>query len=302
MRKPALIAALLGAASAAPPLMAETATKVAMTCPIGGESFEHERAVSNTTFGMRPDGKPFGAGTFPAKLPECPSNGLILYKDYSPAEVEKLTAFIASDDFAALRANDTPYYRAYRLMGELGETPGDRLWVLLQAGWEADSKPELRARYLAELAEAATAVPPRPADIQWIGMEGRAINALRELGRFDEAKARLAKLDLKPLQEPLAASLEEPAGARNRRAWLIFFDKLKGAVERGDTAMEPLDMIPRSVAVERCLAQSASLDVPGQAFCSSDTVKAEVEQLAARRKTSESEAEALRRPREQSGR
>src|SRR4051794_21692170 len=59
-----------------------------MTCPIGGGAFTYAAKQAAPGIGLRPDGKPYGNGVYPTALPECPDNGLILYKDYSAEEVE----------------------------------------------------------------------------------------------------------------------------------------------------------------------------------------------------------------------
>jgi len=271
-----------------------------MTCPIGGGSFSFTTATGIATTGERPDGKPFGSWTFPLAIPECPDNGLVLYKDYSAEEVAKLEPIVASEAYQALRKEHTPYYRAYWLMKAMGLPPERSLFALLQASWEAEPKPELRKLYLAELAEASAAVPPRPADLNWIGMEGRAINALRELGRFDEAIARLDKVPVAGLNVAAPAGGETAAQARVRRGWFAFFTALRPAIERKDSSIEPLDLLPRSVAVERCVEAAATLDEAGRAVCEKESaavakVKAERDKLA-------KEMEALRQSREASGR
>ena len=215
----AAVAALGSPAAGAVP---ETPVTETMTCPLGGGSFPFAPTASHTTTGERPDGKPYGSAAFPQPLPECPDNGLVLYKDYTAAEVAKLEPIVASEAYQALRKEDTPYYRAYWLMKVMGLAPERYLWPLLQASWEAEAKPELRKRYLTELAEASAVVPARPGDLNWIGMEGRAINALRELGRFDEALARLDKVPLGGLDVPVPASAGPGPAAqtRIRRGWL----------------------------------------------------------------------------------
>lgn len=276
-----------------------------MKCPVGGEAFVHAPPVAVPPVGMRPDGRPYGAGVYPAKLPECPSNGLVLYKDYNAAEVEKLTPLVASEAFQAQRTADTSYYRAYELMRELGERPDDYLWALLQASWQADANPELRTRYLSELAEASASVPARPADVQWVGMEGRAINALRELGRFDEAAARLAKVPLTGLETKAAAgspSSAEMRLARNRRGWLDYYESLRAAIARKDASREPFDMIPRSVALGKCIDAAAQLGENQRAFCDSVAVRSDIDKLRARRAAAKAELDALGRSREEAGR
>jgi hypothetical protein len=274
-----------------------------MTCPVGGGTFVYRPAPPASVSGERPDGKPYTNGVVPPPLPECPANGLVLYKDYDSDEVAKLEPIVASDAYQALRKEDVQYYRAYWLMKAMGLGPEDYLWVLLQASWQADDRPELRARYLAELAEASAKVPPRPDDINWIGMEGRAIDALRELGKFDEAQARLAKVPLKGLDvaapEPLDAS---PAAreARLRRAWLAYFKAMKPVLARKDASRDPFDLLPRNVALGRCIDAAGALDEAQKAFC--DKESEGVEQLRLARAKAEEELKALQQSREASGR
>lgn len=291
-------AAVAALTLAAPPAAAGRPVTETMTCPIGGGSFSFTTTASYSTYGERPDGKPYGSWTFPLALPECPDNGLVLYKQYTAEEVAKLEPLVASEAYQALRKEDTPYYRAYWLMKQMGLGPERYLWALLQAGWEAQDRPELRKRYLAELAEASAAVPPRPEDLNWIGMEGRAVNALRELGRFDEALARLAKVPLASLDVPAGAGASQEA--KSRRGWHTFFTAIKPVIERRDPSIEPLDMLPRSVAFGRCLDLADKLSEFDKAFCATES--AGVEELRAARVKMEKEMEALRQSREASGR
>lgn len=297
----AALAALASPAAAAPaaPVPART-----MTCPIGGGSFQFQPVAPPVVAGERPDGRPVGGIRFPLALPECPDNGLVLYKEYDSGEIAKLEPLVASEAYQALRKDDTQYYRAYWLMREMGLPPERYLWALLQASWEAEGKAELRKRYLEELVEASAKVPPRPADLGWIGMEGRAINALRELGRFDEALARLDKVPLAGLDSPAptgaAATPKALAQARSRRGWRSFFTAIRPVIERRDSSVEPLDLLPRSFAAGRCIDEAGKLDEPGRAFC-----EKEAETVAAVRAARDKQArelEALRKSRETSGR
>ena len=292
-----VFAALLAPAAA----QGATPTKQQMTCPIGGAKFDHPTYAAYSTFGERPDGKPYGSAAFPVALPECPDNRLILYKDYEPEEVAKLEPLIASEGYKALLAGDTQYYRAYWLMKEMGVAPERYLIALLQAGWEADGKPELRTRYLTELVEASAALPARPDDINWIAMEARAANALRELGRFDEASARLDKLPTLGLDIDLG---EAPAAGPGKKAdpkrqWLAYTRKLRAAIARKDASAEPFDMIPRGLALGRCLAAKDKIEGAQKGFC--ETERAAVEELRLKRASGEA-AKIIARPREESGR
>jgi hypothetical protein len=305
LRKPFIAAATIaiGAAgllaSAAP---AQGTARRTMTCPIGGASFDYVVPVGTPPLGERPDGKPYGT-VAPTPLPECPSNGLVLYKDYTPEEVARLEPLVGSDDYQALRKDGSQYYRAYWLMKRMEVPQALQLIALLQAGWEADGRPELRARYLAEFAEASAKVDRRPADLRWIGMEARAINALRELGRFDEAKARLDQIPLKSLDVkiPEGAATDKIVGeARLRRAWLGFLTAIGPAIERKDASLEPFELLPRSVALGRCLDAPAALAEQQKAFCEKE--KPELDKLREARARAEEEMKALAKSRDQSGR
>jgi hypothetical protein len=300
MRKPLLVAAAAGLLSGA--ALAQGTARRTMTCPIGGASFDYVVPVGAPPLGERPDGKPYGTPA-PAPLPECPSNGLVLYKDYTPDEVAKLEPLVGSDEYQALRRNDTQYYRAYWLMKRMEVPQSLQLIALLQAGWEADGKPELRARYLAEFADASAKVERRPTDLRWIGMEARAVNALRELGKFDEAKARLDQIPLKSLdvKVPEGPPTDKTVGeARLRRAWLGFLTAMGPAIERRDASPEPFDLLPRSLALGRCLDAGGGLGEQQKAFC--DKEKPELDKLREARARAEEEMKALAKSRDQSGR
>ncbi|HEY0113916.1 MAG TPA: hypothetical protein VGB59_12320 [Allosphingosinicella sp.] len=297
-----LALALAGAAALSAPAFAAPAARQ-MKCPVGGATFSFTPGEPVSVYGERPDGRPYGlAKVLP--LPECPGNGLVLYKDYEAEEVAKLEPLVASEAYQGLRKGDTQYYRAYWLMREMGLEPQRYLWALLQASWEADGDPELRKRYLAELAEASGKVPASLDDLNWIGMEGRAINALRELGRFDEAKARLAKVPLQKLDVKMptgeAATPQAMAHVRTRRGWLAFFQGMKPVLERQDGSLEPVDLLPRNVALTRCAEAADKLDERGRAFCEKEAEA--VEQLRLARAKAAKELDALKRSRETSGR
>ncbi len=297
----AAFAAFAGPAAGAPAPVSASRT---MTCPIGGGEFQFQAVAPPVVAGERPDGRPYGNLKFPLTLPECPANGLVLYKEYDKGEIAKLEPLLASEAYQALRKEDSQYYRAYWLMREMGVAPERHLWALLQASWEAEGRPELRARYLTELVEGSAKVPPRLADLTWIGMEGRAINALRELGRFDEALARLDKVPLESLATSApagtAATPEALSQARSRRGWQLFFTGIRTVIERRDSAIEPIDLLPRSIAYGRCLDEAGKLDETGRAFCEKET--AGIADLRAARDKQARELEALRRSREASGR
>ncbi|HYI49844.1 MAG TPA: hypothetical protein VEX35_15405 [Allosphingosinicella sp.] len=235
MRRLLLAAALL-AAPAGPAVAGFPVTRQ-MTCPIGGERFDFTTTASYTTFGARPDGKPFGSWTFPLELPECPGNGLIVYQDtFEPAELTRLGALIETPAYRALRGGDTSYYRLSWLLREMGAPWEQVTWALIQATWQPADDSPLRARYLGELAAAAAAKADAPTDLPGYGLRAYGINALRELGRFEEAGALLSRTPLAPLRPGGGLPGAEE---RERSGWLEHFTKLEALLARRDRSADP---------------------------------------------------------------
>lgn len=231
------------------------------TCPIGGERFAFTTTASYSTWGARPDGKPFGSWEFPLELPDCPGNGLVVYDEFSEADLARLRPLVASEEYRALRRRgDTTYYRAYWLMRRMGAPAPNTLWMLVQASWQVDGNPEMRRRYLEELVEAAPLLGG-PRDVTNIAVRSRVINALRELGRFEEAAAMLEAT-------PVNEIAPESATARSTADWRGHYRQLARLIARRDASIEPLDMIPWRVGRERCEGEGAAqLDEQQRALC-----------------------------------
>jgi hypothetical protein len=237
-----LLSAVLLAVPAAPAVAGTPVTRQ-MTCPIGGERFDFTTTGSYTIFGSRPDGKPFGSWSFPLELPECPGNGLIVYKEnFEPVELTRLGALIVTPGYRALRGGDTSYYRLSWLMREMGQPRGDVLWMLVQATWQPADDSPVRARYLGELAAAVAAEPDAPADLDGYAIRAYGINALRELGRFEEAAALLARTPLAPLRP--GGSLPG-AEDDDRAGWLQRYTGLGTLLARRDRSVDPVDFRPQ---------------------------------------------------------
>ena len=275
-----LLAALAGPAGARVPPWNEAApvTRVE-TCPLGGGRFRHATTRFYRTDGERPDGKPFGSWTFPLALPECPGNGLLVYRHFGRSELPRLGRLVASPAYRALRKKHTPHYRAYWLMKAMKESPNLYVWSLIRATWEAQANPRLRKAYLTELA-GISAGPPDLEPLGWVALEARSINALRELGRFDEALARLEKFPVASLDIPIPVrdgrNATRIADARSSRVWFAWFGALRAVIERRDASIEPLDLLPRSVALARCLDRVDRLDEAGRTFCAGQSEAVEI--------------------------
>lgn len=232
------------------PAQASTFTEEEVVCPVGGEKFTRMALMSISTWGALPDGMPLGSGRFPVELPQCPSNGLVMYRDFTPEEVARLAPFIASEGYKALRsAGETPRYLAYRTAQFLGDK--DLHWWLLEASWEAkndDPAGERARRYNTEFVEAARLVKPDAGNLEAIAARFRLANGLRELGSFDEAEAVRASIVISPKAGGKGTEARE-----NRTAWAGMIADLAGPIARKETSRIPIDMLGVREAAGFCL-------------------------------------------------
>jgi hypothetical protein len=247
-----------------------------MTCPVGGERFSIWQPTMYSTYGERPDGKPYGYLPFPFPVPECPSNRLIAFDSFSPDEVAKLAGIIDTVEYTRLTTTETTYYRAWWLAERLGRPPQDSLGLLLSAIWQvtpdAVSEPtanrdaEQRRRYqelfVAEVRRLPAATPAK--DRFWL--EARAANATRQLGRFGDAEA---------LRKTAEASL---SGLSEKKGWDTYLTKLKTVIARRDIGVEPLDMIPEQEADIACAFRPPS-NAFDRAFCARPETAARVAEM-----------------------
>lgn len=261
----------------------------AMKCPVGGKSFTHTTTGSYSIWGYRPDGKPYGSWDFPMQLPKCPGNGLVIFDDFTRDDVKRLESLVDSAEYRAIRDKETNYYLAAWLMERLGRPAINTAWVMVQASWQADDRPELKRRYQSEYVDRIRKLEKSGDGIDWLLMQARAVNGLRELGRFDEARALLASLDLTPLdvavpEERTGAATpsglgrtvlnhEEIQAAKRKRDFLHQFKQLGALIEARNPASEPLHMIPMREAAERCRNGGESLSSSDKAYCESDGMK-----------------------------
>lgn len=222
------------------------------TCPVGGEKFDAPSLMHYSTYGALPDGEPVGSIEFPILMPECPANGLTIYREFTPDQLAKLGPLLASDAYKALRGTETSYYRAHWLAKALSEQE-TAAWLLLRAGWEA-KKPDpasARARRYGEefAALVKTLAPPEDA-LGWVVLRLRAVNALRELGRFDEAEMARAAIVVPPDSDGA-----DDRARKNREYWAEFTKKLAAPIARRDISRTPIDLLGEREAAGRCLSK-----------------------------------------------
>ena len=197
------------AASAAEPAEPYSFDKRQFTCPVGGEVFEHDVGYSTFPLITFPDGSYPGDEDVDAEIPVCPGNGLMIlpdfeassqhggmvYSDYSAAELARLPGLIADPAYRAA-ASEGRHVQAYWLASKLDRPPLLRFILLQRATWAAID-PALRRTLVERLAEQG------PALIEASEMpESRKrsrmyliVNALRELGRFEEALALIDRIE-----------------------------------------------------------------------------------------------------------
>lgn len=211
--------------------------------------------ASISSWGALPDGMPLGSGHFPTELPQCPKNGLVMYRQFSSDELELLPKFLASPEYLAWRANgETPYYLAYQTEKFLKGS--DALWLLLSASWEAKNAVadgQQGRRYNEEFVQQVLAQAIDPRSFDSIAARARAANALRELSRFDEAEALRASVVIDP-----SAGGGEVDAVENRSGWTEYLVKLSEPIRRRDAGRQPIDLMQRRDVVFRCLATEAA--------------------------------------------
>jgi hypothetical protein len=256
-------------AVAASPAHATTPFIRQIECAVGGEEFNFTDTMSSSSFGQRPDGKPYSNWDYP--LPVCPGNGLVMYRDFTAEELARLPDLIATPAYAELRTLAQPYYSAAYIERTLTpESPG-AIWLLLQASWRVDRDAALKRRFQEEFVAAAQAAAIDPANQAHLMMRLRMANTLRELGRFDEADAAFAALLATPPTE-------------NAEGFVEYVEILRRVTARHDASAEPLDAIPRLAAASLCLEYENEAGWDSAGLCRETELAAEVERIRENRR------------------
>ena len=214
-------------------------------CPIGGEKFKAQVVVSNITFGQRPDGRRYGPlPIYP--IVECPGNGFLLFaEDFTQEELAILSDVIETPKYIAMRSTDTPHYRAWWLLSQIRSEPVPQLNLLIQATWESDKNWKRKIRYQAEFVNITLKLERSEQNSDdWFWLNLRAINAMRELGYYQEA---LNRLELVVADKNLPT---DPEAAANGK---FFGSELRSLIEEENPAPEPANLIPTEQAKFRCV-------------------------------------------------
>ncbi len=218
---------------------------VDMTCPVGGARFTAVTTPVYSIMGRRPDEKPYSEVPFPRPVPECPDNGLVVFADFTPAEVAQLATWIATPTYQSMRKTESPFYRSYWLARKIGRPTADALEMLLPAIWEAkqqdgnDDRRSRTVRYQKVFVDGVEHVPANVSLDDRLWLQEQAANALREMGRWSEAATMLARAQTAMPQT-------------TRPALAVYAKHLGAVIERRDRSDEPLDMIPDVQAAIIC--------------------------------------------------
>jgi hypothetical protein len=289
LRASPALALTLGAAA---PAMAGFPVETEMVCPVGGETFTHISTGSYSTFGARPDGKPYGSWTFPLAIPECPSNGLVMFRDFDEDEIAQLTEYLASDGFAQIR-QDVSYFRAAKIAEILSKDGSYGVGgLLLRASWQSDHDPLAKARYQRAFASYVTAIEPDSENIDWLFLTARSANAHRELGEFEAAESVLNQLPERLIPDEMEG---KDLGFQERQRYrsLAYLDEyresLRAEIDAENTESEPLAMLPENVAASYCLELAEAGSDPLPPSCTSGPVQERMAQFAEVRRDMETD-------------
>lgn len=224
---------------------------VPMTCPVGGETFSGWQMGSYSTYGERPDGRPYSYMMFPLPVAECPGNHLVVFDRFSDSDKAALAVLIATPDYAEMVARkDSGHYRAAWLAARLsrpepqilswiqaalwGQTPGPR------DGRDTPEMQERRSRYGQAFVTRVRNLPADTSAKDRLWSTARAANQLRQSGDFKGAEA---------MRQAAMALIGQPGTGEG---WDDYLGKLGTVIARRDASVEPLDMIPPREAAYRC--------------------------------------------------
>ncbi len=209
-----LAALLLAGAILLPPATALSLTTVEedFICPLDGTTSRRTVVTSYTVFDTRLDFRPVGALLSPPPIAVCRSNGFVLYQEgFTEAELVRLRAIVASDEYRTLRAENGDWFMAGYLAERMGTPPAETHWMYLYAAWADEESDRARSeRYLSlaferfVLAERATSAGSR----DWWIARWMQIEIHRRLGRFEEADRLLEATDMTGAPEDFRPMIE----------------------------------------------------------------------------------------------
>lgn len=172
-----------------------------VTCPLDGAEFEAVQDFSGYAEGQRLDLKKLGPISQPPALARCPQCSFPIFsKHLDDALATRIRAILAAERFRTEGVPAKSWFALAVLREELGAEPFAIGWTYLNATWETEDEGGRYApaaeRALAWFERAAEARPDDPARRRdrHVALY-LTVELSRRLGRFDEARQKLARLD-----------------------------------------------------------------------------------------------------------
>lgn len=253
-------------------------------CPLGGERFEQVVEFPHFPLETFPDGSHPGDEFINAEIAACPGNGLVILPDYrregappfsgfTAEELAKLPGLIADPAYQALAAEGR-HAQAWWLARALGRPAWYQYDLMLRATWHAaDGKDrEAALTRLVDHGSAALDAIARTQDKrQAAGTLGQRLiiaNALRELGRFDDAAMLLGDLEKQVGALPGVDDEDNPEGWDYNVVFGGEIAKLSEAIGNGNQRRRPMAMMSSKWAAAVCnSADERPLDEATAAEC-----------------------------------
>jgi len=177
---------------------AAAAAEIEVTCPLDGTKFKSPASLRGGRIGMRLDLKPIGFMDVPTRLPVCPNNHFVVYKNqFTDAEKERLKKFVLSPEYQNLVKDNTSYFLLAKILEDLGETDWLIANAYLQASWQVEDKPDKEKQYLdltLQHLNKFLSAGNKEGDQSLQTAQMLAGEMERRLGRFDDAKKRFLEL------------------------------------------------------------------------------------------------------------
>jgi uncharacterized protein (DUF2225 family) len=178
------------------PVFAHTSADLDFTCPICQTKFKAEVDISGTSFGQRLDLKPVGCIAAPTSIPVCPKCHFVLYKDdFSKEELEECRQVVDTAEYKR-HSGRASYFLLGVIWEQFKKDAFSTGTVFLKASWQEESLSEnLRddlercIKYYDIFLQDATERSDNRQTAQLLRGE-----ALRRLGRFDEAKSHFNEI------------------------------------------------------------------------------------------------------------
>ncbi len=129
-----------------------------MTCPIGDETFKTTSTMSCTKFGNTMSLQPITSCDFITRLPQCPTNKLPLYKEFSTDDLAKIETFMETRAYKDA-ATGSRYFLAALIESKLTSRQSETEFYVLQEGfWHTPAQSYDKPDYLAAYHKAASEV------------------------------------------------------------------------------------------------------------------------------------------------